>query len=105
MKDLIPSTKADRYVSSALNLRTFFRKVAASVMFFPRAMFSSISKLILLVVNPCALIHLTLGAENFRPANSAVGLNRYPKPSQEAHLVERENGAPSFLVFLTLPVP
>ena len=105
MKDFIPSTKEDRYVSRALNLLTFLRNVAASSMFLPRAICSSISMFDLPVVKPCALIHLALGAENLSPANSFVGLNIYPTPSQAEHFDGRAKGAPFFLVLRNLPTP
>jgi len=46
-----------------------------------------------------------LGAENFSPANSAVGRNKYPTPLQVEHFVGRAKGEPSFFVLRTLPAP
>ena len=42
------------------------------------AKLSNISRFVLLVVNPCALTHFASGAENLRPANSFVLINKKP---------------------------
>ena len=50
-------------------------------------MLCSITKLLLLTVNPLALTHFALGGVNFNPAILPVGLKKYPMPSHSLHLL------------------
>ena len=78
----MPSTKEDKYVSNADNLCKSSKKLLACVRLFFLAIFCRTLKLLLLTVNPFALTHLDVGAENFNPAIFGVARNTYPTPSQ-----------------------
>jgi hypothetical protein len=78
----MPSTKEDRYVSTALNLLTLDKKSAASAMPFVFAILARVSRFSLLVLKPFAPAHLADGGLNLRPATSPVELNRNPAVSQ-----------------------
>ena len=101
----MPSTKDDRYVSTALSLRTLCRKSAASVMPLPLAVDSNSSRFTLLVVKPFALAHFAEGGLNLNPANVSLGKNKNPSLPQVLHLLGFANGSPFFLVLRMYPEP
>src|SRR6056300_1645142 len=97
----MPSTKEDRYVSTALSLRTLYKKSTASSIPLLLAPASSSSRFCLLVLKPFALNHLDDGGLNLKPAKVSDGINRNPSVLHSAHLLGLAKGSPFFFVLRT----